>query len=157
MEAIRETVQGSVRQRYDEFLDAWSRGERHLPYTILAVTFILAMGAVIVPLTLNATTVEALPKDQLLAERYVEAIAKVRGSTEPVPSVEEAMKAFGSDGGEACSKPIPALHQQLLVRPKGRASFIDRVAQQRWRVTMRVYCPARDDRYAAWLKAPARA
>lgn len=159
MAAIGEQVRDTVRHRYDEFMDDWHAGERHLPYTLLFVSVILILGAIIVPITLSATRIEPTPQKQILAERYVEAIAKVRGvARTDIPTVAEAEKTFGTTGGDACTKPIPALHRALVVHPKGaRASFVDRVGVQRLRTTMRVYCPARDERYAGWLRAQARA
>jgi hypothetical protein len=157
--AIGEQVRGTVRHRYDEFMDDWHEGERHLPYTIIAVVAILVLGAIIVPITLSATRIEPTPEKQILAERYVDAISKVRGiAPGDIPTVAMAEKTFGTTGGDACTKPIPALHRQQVVHPKGsRHSFVDKVGVEQLRTTMRVYCPARDDRYAAWLTAQARA
>lgn len=134
-------------------MDDWESGERHLVYTIIAVTAILALGAITVPMTLSANEPLPTSKRELLATRYVEAITKVKGSSEPVPTVEEAARAFGETGGTNCSEPIVELHKGFIVRPKGRPSYLDRVAMRRLRVAMRIYCPPRDVRYGAWLKA----
>lgn len=154
MAAIRQTV----RERYLNFLDDWHAGERHLPYTIIAVLAILALGSVLVPMTLSAHE-PALPdsRRELLAQRYVEAVGKVRGARTPAPTVEQAMRRFGVSGGKSCSEPIPALHEGLVVQPKPvggvrRASYVPPAALEQLRVAMRVYCPARDARYAAWLQ-----
>lgn len=146
-----------IRGQYHDFIDDWHAGERHLAYTVIAVTSILLLGAIMLPLTLSAN--EPLPPSQrmLLAERYVEAIGKVKGSKEPVPTPEQVAKTFGVSGGTSCSEAIPKLHQGFIVRPKGRPSFVDQVAVQRLRVAMRVYCPERDQRYGAWLKKQAAA
>lgn len=149
-----ESAPNGVRERYLRFTDDWQAGERHLAYTLFAVTAILMLGAIVVPLTLSAN--EPLPSSQrvLLAERYVEAIAKVKDSTEPVPSVEQAAQTFGVSGGKSCSEPLPKLHLSFVVHPKGGGrSFVDPVAVERLRVAMRVYCPARDARYGTWLDA----
>jgi hypothetical protein len=154
--AIAESVRGEVRHRYDDFVEEWEQGQRHLPYTILAVMAILLMGAIIVPITVSATRIEPTPEREILAARYVDAVAAVRGSTEAVPSVRKVAKSFGTTGGDACTKPIPALSRDLVVRPKGRASFVDRAAVERAFVVMSVYCPGREDRYQAWTRAAAR-
>lgn len=151
------TIKASVRERYLNFMDDWHAGERHLAYTLIAVFTILAVGAVVVPLTLSAEEPLPTSRRELLATRYVEAIAKVDGRTKEAPTVAEAMQAFGSDGGRSCSEAIPKLHAGLIVRRKPlrgrqRPSYLDRVALQELRTTMRVYCPARDARYGAWLK-----
>lgn len=151
---VRSGVGAKVRERYLDFMDDWHTGERHLAYTLIAVSAILLLGAIIVPMTLSASKPLPSSERELLAQRYVAAIAKVKGSKEPVPTVEQAMKTFGATGGKSCTEAIPKLHQGLIVRPKGRPSFVDQVGVERLRVTMRVYCPDRDDRYAAWLKKP---
>ena len=155
--ATHAAARASIRDRYLDFMDDWHTGERHLAYTLIAVSTILVLGGLIVPFTLKAN--EPLPqsKRMLLAQRYVEAVGKVKGLKEPVPTVAQAAKTFGVSGGKSCSEAIPKLHASAIVRPKGRASFVDPVAVQHMRVVMRVYCPARDARYATWLKARTKA
>lgn len=156
--AIGEQVRDTVRHRYDDFVDDWQQGQRHLPYTILAVLAILLLGAIIVPLTVNATRIEPTPERELLAERYVTAAAKVGGDVQTLPSIEEAAKTYGTDGGDACSKAIPALHADLATKVKGsRRTSVDPVSVARLKVAMRTYCPEREPRYTTWLAQRAKA
>jgi hypothetical protein len=156
--AIGEQVRDTVRHRYDDFVDDWHEGQRHLPYTLLAVLAIVLLGAIIVPLTLSATRIEPTPERELLAERYVTAAAAVGGDVRTLPTIEQAAKTYGTDGGDACSKPIPALHRDLATTPKGsRRSFVDPVAVKRLQVAMQTYCPAREPRYEKWLSVRAKA
>lgn len=143
-------IQRSVRERYLDFMDDWQAGERHLPYTLVAVTLVIVAAMLTIMPAIRADDSLPATKRELLAERFVAEVSKVKGVE--APSVDQAVLTYGENGGATCTDPIPALHKGLIVRPKGRASYLDRAAQHRLRAAFRVYCPKRDASYATWLK-----
>lgn len=155
---MASTIKQAVRRRYLDFMDAWENGERHLAYTLIAVSAILGVGAVLVPVSLSGQGDLPTASDaQRLAGRYMEAIAKVPGTTPPA-SAAAVIKQYGEDGGTTCSQPLPALFRTAVVQPPPaadgtrRPSRIDRMELERIRTALRVYCPERDEQLAAFVR-----
>lgn len=150
------TPETAARPRRPKLVEDWQSGERHLAYTIIAVLLIGLLGAIIVPRTLSAEEPVLESRQDLLAQRYMEAIVKVPGATPP-SSLQQVAKQFGTDGGDTCASTLDELRTSVVKRPApvngvARPSFIDPTALEQVRTALRVYCPARDAQFAAFVR-----
>lgn len=128
---------------------------RHLPYTIVAVTAIVLLGLVVVPLSIP-DPVPPAPRSEVLGEQYLVAFgapgSPAVAAKLPVPSLAQVTKTYGADGGTACTGSLAEAYELVAtVRGPGRVSF-DRTEYARMRVAHSVYCPDRTKRFATWLK-----
>lgn len=149
--------QAPARDRSQGLLHDLLHGEhRDLAYTVVAIAVVVLLGAIIVPLTVSRTApLSAVSDAQRLADSYLAAVVKVKGVTPPADAAT-VVQQYGSDGGETCSKSLQQLRQSTIVKPKAApgvraASHIDRLQLEQTRVALRVYCPKRDEQFAAYM------
>lgn len=138
-----------------DLVDRIGRGERHLPYTILGVVAIALLGAIVVPLSIPEPVVET-PRDQVMGERFLIAWAApgspTAASGATAPKLDEVVKAYGADGGTACTGTLADVYETLVTRnPGGRVAF-DKAAFARTKVIHSVYCPGRTQAFATFMK-----
>lgn len=144
----REGIAGELGSWWAQRQEEWRTGERHLAYTLIACGAILLLGLIIVPLSIP----DPLPKPepaQLMGERYLRALP---AKTADRPTLDEVMKTYGEDGGEACTAKLPDAYQQLLTkRPNGGMTF-DKAKLARMRIVHRVYCPERTTEMSKYVR-----
>lgn len=158
-EAARSTSAGAldgIGRAAGDLADRIGRGERHLPYTILGVLAIALLGAIVVPLSIPEPLPPTPPKEQLMGERFLAAWgapgSPTAASGAAAPKLDEVIKAYGTDGGAACTGTLAQAYETLVTRrPGGRVAF-DKAAFARMRVAHSVYCPGRTQPFATFMK-----
>lgn len=156
--AARSTGAGSldgIGRAAGQFVDRFGRGERHLPYTVLGILAIALLGAIVVPLSIPEPLPET-PKEQLMAERFLVAWAAPGSPTATVgataPTLDEVVKAYGTDGGTACTGALAEAYDPLVTKTPGGGTSFDKAGFARTKVVHSVYCPDRSPAFAKFVQ-----
>lgn len=149
-DARRPGIAGDLEHWWLQRKHDWNTGERHLAYTLILVSAILLVGLIVVPLSIP----EPLPgpdRSQVLGERFLRAIPANAGDR---PTLEDVQKAYGEDGGDACTAKLPAAYQLLVTKVgAGPRTAFNRAAHARMRIVHRVYCPERTPEFNRYVRS----
>jgi hypothetical protein len=140
---------GDAQHWWHRRVDDWHSGERHLVYTIIACAAIMLVGLIVVPLSIP----EPLPgpeRSQVLGERYLRAIPVNAADR---PTLDQVEKAYGDDGGKACTAKLADAYQLLVTKVgKGPRTAFSKAEHAKMRIVHRVYCPERTEEFSSYVR-----
>lgn len=146
---------GGIGRAAGQVADRVGRGERHLPYTVLGILAIAVLGAVVIPLSIPEPLPET-PKEQLLGERFLTEWAAPGSPTvatgATAPPLDEVVKAYGTDGGTACTGTLAEAYATLLIKKPGGRQVVNKDAFAQMKVAHSVYCPGRTAQFAKFVQ-----
>ena len=121
-------------------------GDRHFPYTILAVLGIVLLGLVVVPLSIPDPLPEPDPA-QVKGEQYLLAFAASGSPTAAqkleAPALDTVVSTYGTDGGTACTGSMAEAYDTLVTKTAGGGTTFDKAGFAQMKVAHSVYCPER--------------